>query len=91
MGASQPKMRVLAASFPDDALAHQARAKLLADLALEAHQVGVETLAQPGDPGMGQAVLAGQFREDVVAVARRLVEQHGGTVMLDIDANETNA
>jgi len=84
-------MRVLAASFPDDALAREARAKLLAELALEAHQVGVQTLAEPGDGATAQAVLAGQFHEDLVIAARQVVEQLGGTVMLDIDASETNA
>lgn len=84
-------MRVLAASFPDDGLAREVRARLLADLALDAHQVGVETLAQSGDRGTGQTVLAGQFPEDVAAVARRAMEQRGGTVILDIDATETNA
>jgi hypothetical protein len=84
-------MRVLAASFTDDTRAQEARAKLLTELALEAHQVGVETLAQPSSDATAPAVLAGQFDERLVEAARQLVEQYGGTVMLDIDANETNA
>jgi hypothetical protein len=84
-------MRVLAARFPDDALAREARTRLLAELALEANQVGVEPLAEPGDGAGARAVLAGQFQEDVVGAARRVVEQLGGTVMLDIDATGTNA
>ena len=90
MGACQPDMRVLAARFPDDALAREARTRLLAELALEANEVGVEPLAEPGDAG-ARVVLAGQFQEDVVGAARRVVEQLGGTVMLDIDATVTNA
>lgn len=84
-------MRVLAASFSDDASARKARAKLLAELALEAHQVGVETLAEPGDGVAAQAVLAGHFDDELVSTARQLVERLGGTVMLDIDATESNA
>ena len=90
MGAWQPDMRVLAASFTDDARAQEARAKLLAELALDAHQVGVETLAR-SNGSAAPAVLAGQFDEALVGTARQVVEQYGGTVMLDIDANETNA
>ncbi|MGZ8436941.1 MAG: hypothetical protein ACXW4H_03330 [Candidatus Limnocylindrales bacterium] len=84
-------MRVLAASFPDDVRARAARAKLLAELALEAHQVGVEILAEPAAGATPQAVLAGQFDEALVSTARRLVEDLGGSVMVDIDATETNA
>ena len=91
MGACQPDMRVLAASFPDDASANEARAKLLAQLALDAHQIGVQTLAEPGGDAMAQAVLAGQFDEALVAAARQVVEQLGGRLMIDIDASETNA
>jgi predicted SpoU family rRNA methylase len=84
-------MRVLAASFVDDTRAREARAKLLAELALEAHQVGVEILAQPSGEVAAPAVLAGQFDEELVNAARQVLERYGGTVMLDIDANETNA
>jgi hypothetical protein len=84
-------MRVVAASFPDDVRAHSARAKLLAELALEPQQVGVETLAEPGDGAASHAVVAGQFDDDLVGAARRLLEQSGGTVMLDIDATQSNA
>lgn len=84
-------MRVLAASFPDDVRARAARAKLLAELALDAQQVGVEILADPRASATPQAVLAGQFDEAVVDTARRLVEDLGGTVVVDIDATATNA
>jgi hypothetical protein len=84
-------MRVLAASFVDDARAQRARARLLAELALEPEQVGVEPLADPGDGMAAKAVLAGRFDDELLEPARRLVEQLGGTVMLDIDARESNA
>lgn len=91
MGAYRPNMRVLAVSFPDDDLAHRARARLMSELSLSAHQVGVEPLAEPGDGASAQAVLAGQFPDDQVPTARLLLEQLGGTVMLDIDATASNA
>lgn len=83
-------MRVVAASFPDDAHARRARARLLAELALEPQQVDVQTLADAGDGKTQLTVLAGQFEEDRVAVARQLLERLGGTVMLDRDATGTN-
>lgn len=90
VGADQPKMRVLAASFPDGPHAHAARARLLAELDLEPQQIGVETLAEPTDGSASHAVLAGQFDERLVHMARRLLEQLGGTVMLDVDATGPN-
>jgi hypothetical protein len=84
-------MRVMAASFPNDASAREARTRLLAELEIEAHEVGVEALAQPANPGGPAAILAGKFNEDVVPAAREVVERLGGTVMIDIDAAETNA
>lgn len=84
-------MRVVAASFPNDASARKARTMLLTELAIEAHQVGVEALAQPANPGGPATILAGKFSEDVVPAAREVVERLGGTVMIDMDAAETNA
>jgi hypothetical protein len=84
-------MRVLAASFPDDASAHEARERLLSELALAADQIDVESLAQPRDHAGPVAILAGRLQEDVVTAARDVVERHGGTVMMDIDAAESNA
>ncbi len=83
-------MRILAASFPDDARAQQARARLLAELSLEPEQVDVQTLAEPGDGSDAQSVLAGQFDEDRIAAARKLLERLGGRVLLDKDATGTN-
>jgi hypothetical protein len=78
----------MAASFPTDASAREARTRLLAELAIEAE---VEALAQPTNPGGPAAILAGRFKDDVVPAAREMVERLGGTVMIDIDAAETNA
>ncbi len=84
-------MRVLAASFRDDAVARAAQARLVAELGLEPHQVGVESLAEAGDGDNAQAILAGQFQEGLVDIARRIVEQLGGRVMVDTAATERNA
>lgn len=87
----RPEMRVLAASFTDDGRAQRARGRLLADLGLEPQQVDVKALAEPGDGVASHAVLAGRFDEGLVDTARRLIEQLGGTMMVDIDARESNA
>ena len=82
--------RVLAASFPDDRSARAARARLIDDFAIDASQIGVEALAHGrNDPDM--AILAGRFHEDVVPAARGVVEEFGGTLVVDIDDRGMNA
>ena len=84
-------MRVVAASFSDEVHARHARTRLLAELALEPGQIDVRTLADASDGTAAPAVLlAGQFEEDRVTVARQLLVELGGTVMLDVDATGTN-
>jgi hypothetical protein len=83
-------MRVLAASFPDDASARAARAQLLRALDLDASQIGVEALA-PERGTSNAAILAGRFQEDVVDAARAVVEQHQGRLVIDIDDAGNNA
>src|SRR5258708_39109374 len=90
-GGLDPIMRDLPAPFPDDASARAARVQLLSELALGADEIGVEALAQPPNHKGPVAVLAGRFEEDVVAAARTVVEGLGGTVVIDIDAGESNA
>jgi hypothetical protein len=84
-------MRVLAAAFPDDSSAHAAAARLIAQLELEASQIGVEALAQLPDRSESRAILAGRFRDDRVGVARRLLEGFGETLVIDIDDDGRNA
>jgi hypothetical protein len=83
-------MRVLAASFPDDDSACAARDRLINALALDAGQIGVEALAH-GRRRKDLAILAGRFQEDVVATAREVVAQLGGTLVIDIDDEGGNA
>ena len=84
-------MRVLAAAFPDDTSARAAEARLIAQLELEANQIGVEALAHAPDRLGPRAILAGRFREDLVGNARKLVEACGGTMVIDIDDGGRNA
>ncbi len=83
-------MRVLAASFPDDALARAARAHLMNAFHLDPGQIGVEALAAERDVS-DVAILAGRFREEVVEAAREVVERHQGTLVMDIDDAGSNA
>lgn len=83
-------MRVLAASFPDDASARAARAQLVSAFHLEPSQIGVEALAPERDVS-DVAILAGRFNEDVVEAARGVVERHQGTLVIDIDDAGRNA
>jgi hypothetical protein len=83
-------MRVLAASFPDDASARAARTQLLDAFHLDPGQIGVEALAAERNVS-DVAILAGRFREDTVQAARELVEQHQGTLVMDIDDAGSNA
>jgi hypothetical protein len=83
-------MRVLAASFPDDASARAARAQLMNAFGLEGSQIGVEALAHERNVD-DVAVLAGRFRDEVVAAAWEVVERNGGTLVMDIDDSGGNA
>lgn len=84
-------MRVLAAAFPDDSSAHAARARLVAQLDLESSQIGVEALADIPDRAEPRVILAGRFRDDLVASARGVLERCGGTLVIDIDDSGGNA
>ncbi len=83
-------MRVLAASFPDNASARAARAHLISEFTLDATQVGVEALAH-GRKRKDAAILAGRFQDEVVEAVREVVRQLGGTLVMDIDDRDSNA
>lgn len=84
-------MRVLAASFPNDASARAAQAQLTQQFALHADQIGVEPLAHLRSRAGPPAILAGRFEDEVVATARAVVEGLGGTLVVDIDDAGANA
>lgn len=86
----EPIMRVLAASFPDDDSARAARAHLISALTLDSSQIGVEALAH-GRRLKDVAILAGRFEDEVVAAARDVVAQFGGTLVIDVEENVGNA
>lgn len=83
-------MRVLAATFPDDASARAAERHLMSAFGLDAGEIGVEALAHERSV-RDEAVLAGRFQDDVVAAAREVVDQCGGTLVIDIDDRGRNA
>jgi hypothetical protein len=83
-------MRVLAASFPDDASARAAKDQLIGALGLEPSEIGVEALAHERNVN-DVAILAGRFQEDAVSGARQVVERLGGTLVIDIDDRGQNA
>ncbi len=81
-------MRLLAATFPDQASARAARSRLISAFAMHTGDIGVEVMARDrGDV----AILAGRFQEDVVAAACDVVEFLGGTLVADMDASGRNA
>jgi hypothetical protein len=84
-------MRVLAASFPNASSARAAEAYLIGQFALEANQIGVEALAPMSERSSSKAILAGRFQEEVVDVARSVVEDLGGTMVIDIEDGGRNA
>jgi hypothetical protein len=83
-------MRVLAASFPDDASARAARVRLIAALEVDAREIGVEALAHDRSAS-DVAILAGRFQEQIVDAAREVVAQFGGTMVFDMDDAGRNA
>jgi hypothetical protein len=84
-------MRVIAASFPDDRSARAAQNQLTAQFALETNQIGVEALATISGRSKSRAILAGRLQDEVVDDARSVVEDHGGTLVIDIEDGGRNA
>ena len=90
-GATHVLMRVLAASFMDNASAHAARDGLSSALGMSLDHVRIAGLAQPSDLSGPAAILAGRFEDDVVATVRTVVERHGGTLVADIEEARTHS
>jgi hypothetical protein len=57
---------------------------------LDPGQIGVEALAAERTVD-DAAILAGRFREESVEAARKVVERHQGTVVMNIDDAGSNA
>ena len=80
-------MRVLAASFRDQASANDTRTRILEELALDPDELGIDSL--PSNASGPITILAGRFDDSSVAVARRLVEQGGGQLLMDEGAESS--
>jgi hypothetical protein len=84
-------MRTLAASFRDKAAARAAQAGLVRMLVVETGTLRIASLGRTGPAGDPATILAGNFREEVVNVARDVIESFGGTMVVDVDEKRTHA
>ena len=83
-------MRVLAARFTDRGRAVAVRDLLRRQLLLGAHDVDVAPLGIPGQEASDDFILlAGRFREEVVANVTSCVREHGGEVVTNVDESWT--
>ena len=78
-------MRVLAASFEDEATARVVRDGLTRRFGLVPGTVDVAPLGRAAQPSGPAAVLAGRFQDDVVDDVMAVLAGHGGTLVADID------
>lgn len=84
-------MRTLAASFRDKAAARAAQAGLIRMLVVDSGTVRIASLGRTGPGADPATILAGNFREEVVKVARDVIESFGGTMVVDVDEKRTHA
>jgi hypothetical protein len=82
-------MRVLAATFQTQAAGKAAQARLREAVPGDPHAVRLGDLGRAGDPSGPATILAGRFDEQVVRIAREVVESFGGTIVVDIDQART--
>jgi len=81
-------MRVLAATFADEATAERVLAELRERYSLRPTDAEVAPLGTAGDESGGRAVLAGRFQEVVVPEVERLIEGRGGAVVAKVDEDK---
>jgi hypothetical protein len=84
-------MRTLAASFRDTAAARAAQAGLVRMLVVDSGTLRIASLGRTGPDADRATILAGNFREEVVKVARDVIESFGGTMVVDVDEKRTHA
>jgi hypothetical protein len=84
-------MRTLAASFRDKAAARAAQAGLVRLLVVDPDALRIASLGKAGHHAQPATILAGNFREEVVKVARDVIESFGGTMVVDVDEKRTHA
>ncbi len=78
-------MRVVAATFADEAAARRALAELRERYELRPVDAEVAPLGTAGQETGGQVVLAGRFNESVVPDVERLIEGRGGAIVAEVD------
>jgi hypothetical protein len=83
-------VRILAASFMDEDSAASAMRELDARFSTDGAGVSVAALGRASQPGGPTTILAGRFREEVIAAVRHAVEGFGGTVVVDVDEGATH-
>jgi hypothetical protein len=84
-------MRTLAASFRDKASARAAQAGLVRLLVVDSGQLRIAALGKTGREADPTTILAGNFPEEVVSLAREVIESFGGTMVVDVDEKRTHA
>lgn len=80
-------MRLVAATFADEAAAEQVLAELRERYELRAIDADVAPLGSSEESG-GRVVLAGRFRETVLAEVEQLIERWGGAIVTEVDENK---
>ena len=81
-------MRVLAATFADEATAERVLAELRERYRLRPTDAEVAPLGTAGDDSGERVVLAGRFAEVVVPEVERLIEGRGGAVVAEVDEDK---
>ena len=81
-------MRLVAATFADEATAHRVLAELRERYDLRPVDAAVAPLATSGVEDGGRVVLAGRFRESVIPDVERLIEGRGGAVVAEVDESK---
>jgi hypothetical protein len=84
-------MRTLAASFRDKASARAAQAGLVRMSVIDYGALRIASLGKADRQAAPETILAGNFPEEVVMVARDVIESFGGTLVVDVDEERTHA
>jgi hypothetical protein len=83
-------MRTLAASFRDIAAARAAQAGLVRMLVVDSGTLRIGSLGRTSPHADPATILAGNFREEAVKVARDIIRSFGGILVVDVDEKRTH-
>ncbi len=78
-------MRLVAATFADEATAQQVLSELRERYDLRTIDADVAPLGTSGDGASASVVLAGRFRESVVDDVEQLMRERGGAIVAEVD------